>query len=450
MISARASWSSAAPTAQETGKSMPRVLSTAVALVIAALMLKAVLDTAYLTLMRDLFAADSTIDAGPGRLVLSYALAALAAMAVSLDVGLRPGPGNVASLLYLCLVVVPMLTLFAFGAQYSDPVFIVAVVVCLAIVVATRVAVPAIRPPTAGPVQRNVLRVLLVAMTAYVYGGLLATRGLHQMNFDLAAVYTFRAEFERETFPLSNYLIAWQAYVVNMAILASVAYGGRWGLMIAMLAAQVLLFGMTNHKAFLLAPALVLGVLWLGRSPVRVAWGIVVGGTFVVLASWGLFLLTDDVMIPSILVRRLFFVPAELHLWYYDFFSSLAHPLLMLSNSVLAAASPYPYADPVPTLIGWAYLGVETSANAGWLADAFAHFGLGGMVVFSLILGLFLRVVDGFAIGVPRSLATAVVAVPAMALVNSGLFTVLLTHGFMLTVVVLWAMSGAGRDRHAS
>jgi hypothetical protein len=64
-------------------------------------------------------------------------------------------------------------------------------------------------------------------------------------------------------------------------------------------------------------------------------------------------------------------------------------------------------------------------------------------------LALFLRVVDGFAIGVPRQLATAVVAVPAMALVNSGLFTVLLTHGLMLTALVLWAMGGSGRDRLA-
>jgi len=114
---------------------------------------------------------------------------------------------------------------------------------------------------------------------------------------------------------------------------------------------------------------------------------------------------------------------------------------VMLSNSVLAAASPYPYPDTVPVLIGWTYAGVEIGANAGWMADAYAQFGAGGMVAFSVILAVFLRILDGVSAGVPRRLATAIVAVPAMALVNSGLLTVLLTHGFLLGVLVLWLLS---------
>jgi len=429
------------PEVRGRSEALHRVLSTVASLLVAALVLKVVLDAAYLTLMRDFFSADPTIDAGPMRIVLSYALTALAAVAVSLDVALRPGPGNVVSLLYLCLVIVPLLTLFGLGAPYSDTGFVVTVVGCAAIVVAVRHAVPAVRPPAPGPVLRALLVGGLLAMSSYVYGALIATGGLQRMNFDLELVYAFREELALADFPLANYLIPWQAYVVNMAVLAHCAYRRRWALALMVLAAQLLLFGMTNHKSFLFAPALVLGVLWLARSPLRVAWGIAAGGAFVVLAAWALFALTEQIMIPSIFVRRLFFVPGELHLWYHDFFSSPGNPFVMLSNSVLAAASPYPYPDTVPVLIGWTYAGVEIGANAGWMADAYAQFGAGGMVAFSVILAVFLRILDGVSAGVPRRLATAIVAVPAMALVNSGLLTVLLTHGFLLGVLVLWLLS---------
>jgi len=423
-----------------------RVLMSIATLLVAVILLKCVLDAAYLVLMRGFFSADPTISAGPGRLALSYLLAAVAGSVVGLDVAMRPGAGNTASLLYLCLVVVPMLTLFAFGEQFTEPEFILAVVACLALVVCVRMAVPAIRPPAAGPVPRYLLLGLMLAMTLYVYGGLLATRGLQRMNFDLAQIYAFREEFRSETFPLANYLIAWQAYVVNMLMLAMAGFRRRWLLVAVVLFLQVALFGMTNQKAFMLAPVAVLGVLIVGRSPLRIAWGIVAGSALVVLVAWGLFLLTDDLMIPAILVRRLFFLPAELHLFYHDYFAGLAHPVVLLSNSVLSAASPYPYHDAIPTLVGWAYLGVETNANAGWLADAFAHFGYGGMVAFSVILAIFLRQLDGAATGVPPALAAAIVVVPAMALVNSGLLTVLLTHGFLLAALVLWVVGGGARS----
>jgi hypothetical protein len=425
------------------------VISSAISLLVAAFVFRFVLDAAYLTLMREFFKADQLIDVGAARLLLSYLLTAIAAAAVSLDVALRPGPGNVMSLLYLCVVITPILTLFGFGAQFSDLMFVLAMIGCLCLVVAVRLLLPAIRVPSPRRWLRNTLKVILLAMTAYVYGGLLVTRGIQQINFDLTLVYTFRAEYAQESFPFANYLIAWQAQVVNMAALAFVAYRRQWTLAFCVLAAQLLLFGMTNQKSFLLAPALVLGLLWLGRSPSRIAWGIVAGGTCIVLGAWGLFLLTEELLIPSILVRRLFFVPAELHLWYYDYFAGVAHPFVLLSNSLLGVLSPYPYGDGVPTTIGWAYLGLETRANAGWMADAYVHFGFGGMAAFSLLLAVFLRILDGAAAAVPLRLAAALVAVPTMALMNTGLLTVLLTHGFLFTALILWGLGsnfGTGRE----
>ncbi len=447
VISNRAGASAAGCPVWSATRAWDSVLSSAASLVAAGLILKTVLDTAYITLMRDLYSADAGRVTGPGLLVLSYLLTAVAAAVVSLDVALRPGPGNVVSLLYLGLVVVPLLSLFGFGAQYADPAFVAAVLACLAIVVLVRHVVPAIRPPPPGAITRVIAGALLVAVAAYVYGALLVTGGLNRLNFDLALVYEVRDELEFAGFPLASYLIPWQAYVVNMALLAYFVHRGWKAAALFTLAAQLLLFGMTNYKSFLFAPVLVVGVLWMARSSLRLGWAILLGGALVVLTAWALYVLSEQALIPAIFVRRLFFVPAELHLWYYDFFSNPGHPFVTLSNSVLASVSLYPYDQPVPPLIGWTYTGTEVGANAGWMADAYAQFGFAGMGVFAVLLALLLRLLDGVSAGTSRQLATAVVAVPAMALVNSGLLTVLLTHGFGLAVLLLWLIDDSREAR---
>ena len=166
-----------------------------------------------------------------------------------------------------------------------------------------------------------------------------------------------------------------------------------------------------------------------------------------VLTAWVVYAVTEQVLIPSIFVRRLFFVPGELHLWYHDFFSSPGHPFVALSNSVLSGAASYPYDQQVPLLIGWSYTGAEVGANAGWMADAYAQFGMPGMAAFALLLGLVLRLVDGVSAGLPNRFATTVIVVPTMALVNSALLTVMLTHGFGLALLLLWVMNTRSETR---
>lgn len=63
-----------------------------------------------------------------------------------------------------------------------------------------------------------------------------------------------------------------------------------------------------------------------------------------------------------------------------------------------------------------------------------------GMFLFSMILGAFLIIVDNISSHLPENLAAAIIAVPAMALVNSALFTSLLTHGLILAVVLIWLL----------
>jgi len=103
---------------------------------------------------------------------------------------------------------------------------------------------------------------------------------------------------------------------------------------------------------------------------------------------------------------------------------------------------------PITRVISWTYWGRDFGPNVGYLGDAFANFGFMGMFLFSMILGVFLRIVDSISRHLPANLIAAIIAVPAMALANSALFTSLLTHGFILSLIMIWLLQKV-EERHA-
>ena len=129
-----------------------------------------------------------------------------------------------------------------------------------------------------------------------------------------------------------GYLIPWQAYVFNMfgLLYALNKKGKSYWLLSLVIIAQLLIFAMTGHKSFLLAPFLVSGVYMVWRSKSAITW-IIIGAFLLVITSYIYFLITKDEFVPSLFIRRLFFVPARLHVLFYDFFSQPKHPFYMLS-----------------------------------------------------------------------------------------------------------------------
>src|SRR5262249_26437912 len=146
-------------------------------------------------------------------------------------------------------------------------------------------------------------------------------------------------------------------------------------------------------------------------------------------------------LIPSLLVYRLLLIPAELHFWYYDFFGVHGQPLLLLSQSVLSAASEQHYSVPIAEVIGWKYMGSKASANVGLFGYAFSNLGYAGIAAFAVLFALTLKVIDSAGRRTWPRLAAGLVGVPAFQLVNSGLQTTLVTHGLLITMLALWLLS---------
>ena len=411
--------------------------------VMAALFLRVTLDFTYVNYVDKFFHESLSAgvfaftENGTLRLLESYVIGLTLSIWLAASLYSRWRPSGIALLLYFVIVILPLSSLY--GLTDASRAFFYAAAGSFAVLMVVTELIPRVRLPHPHLSMIHLGLTVILGICFYVYGWLILSGGLGRLNFDLLSVYEVRTEYVQRRAPFLGYFVPWQANVINILILC---YGlhkrNLWLLGIAGVA-QLLLFGMTGHKSFFLSPVLAIGIYFIWRRK-NALFYIFAGTSVLVLASYVLFLATNNHLPPSLLIRRLFFVPAANHLIYYDFFSQPEHPFVMLSNSILAPFIGYPYDMSVTQVISWAYWGRGFSPNVGYLGDAFAHFGFMGMFLFSIILGLFLRVVDSVGSRLPANLVAAVMATSTMAFTNSGLFTSLLTHGLIPAVVSLWLL----------
>jgi hypothetical protein len=135
-------------------------------------------------------------------------------------------------------------------------------------------------------------------------------------------------------------------------------------------------------------------------------------------------------------------IPAALNYMFYDFFSSWANAFVYWSDSKLTLGlQSYPYELDVPHLIGMEYFGSEiTGANTGWIGAGYAHLGFVGMLVYSVIVGLVIRQLDGYAKSFGLGFTLGVASAPLFAIMMStDLPSGLLTHG-MIAALIMFAI----------
>lgn len=412
-----------------------------------ALLLQGILAWVYQDFILEL-AGDSTVGHSGGALeiVLSYAFTALAAAACALYCVVRTGPSRIPVVIQLAAVIVPLQALLVAHFEFARPEFANAVALAYIGTLLFCGLMPDLRVPRPTRMVRVAFLIIGLLITIYVYAALIARGGLSRFSFDLSAVYTVREEFLEDYAPFIGYLVPWQAYVINPALLL-ISFRRRSLSMGAIgIALQLLLFGMTGYRAFLLIPFLMAGILLIARWRNLTA-GVLAGVLAVIGIALALYAWLAEPLIPTLLVDRVIVVPAELHYWYYDFFGVNGQPLLQLSQSLLSGLGWDPYQTSIAEVIGWKYLGSAASANVGLYADAFANFGFAGCALYALLFGIVLKVIDAAGGRTDPRIAAALMAMPAFQLVNSGLLTTLLTHGLAAAILVLWALTSPFANR---
>lgn len=397
---------------------------------------RVILDFVYINYIIRFYSDFPFIEHGVFRLIESYFIILTLCFWIASSLRRKWRPSGIVLVLYFIIVMVPLSS--QYGLADAPAILMYATagnIVLLAIFTELH---PKLKFPSPGHGVVHTVMIMLLGISIYVYGSLVLTGGLRRLSWNLLTVYEVRAEYVQQRGPLMGYFTPWQAYVINILGLLYALNQKRYFMVNLFIIAQLLLFGMTGQKSFLLAPFLVGGIYWGWQK--RNAFSLFVISAFlIVLASYSYFLITGNHFIPSLFIRRLFFIPSRLHVLYYDFFSQPSHPFYMLSESILIrGVFENLYDMPMKHVIALAYWKKKFWPNVGYLGDAYGNFGLPGMFLFSIILGFILQIIDSIGSHLPPQFVAATIAMPAAALTQSGLFTTMLTHGLILVIIILW------------
>lgn len=269
-----------------------------------------------------------------------------------------------------------------------------------------------------------------------------ASGSVRYINFDFSKVYNFREKVgEVSSFGLMGYTNNWTFNFFTIFLISFSLYRRRYIVAFFMICVQIFFFGVSSHKSVLLYPFLALAC-WAFVRENRSLVFLPVLLSAVVVISLAIYFVLDGILLPSLLLRRAMFTPSSLAYQYIDFFAS--NPYLYWSNSVLSRFLEYPYDLPVGRLIGF-YSGSGASANNGFVSSGFAHAGLAGVFIYTVMFATILAICDSISLQrrLPLWLICAcLLPTVRIAISNSDLFTTLLTHGLMVSVLFLLVAAG--------
>lgn len=211
----------------------------------------------------------------------------------------------------------------------------------------------------------------------------------------------------------------------------------KWGLFALACIVQVYIYSVTGFKTFLLIPVLIIGTKFLRTKSFKrlIVWGLplAMGGALV------LFLLIRNNMFAAIVFNRLVFLPAKIKECYFDFFSQ--NDFVYFTQSSLASIFGIEsnYQRDVVFLIGEKYFNSpDMWTNCGFLADAYANWGMMGGFLMSLLLAFELHLLNNAVHTPAKNYASAIFLIFFIGLNDGGLISVSVSGGFLLAILLIY------------
>lgn len=274
----------------------------------------------------------------------------------------------------------------------------------------------------------------VAVVTGITYAGIFWSNGLPSLTaLNLGAVYSVRGEFVYGH-PLFGYLVSWQAKVINMFLIGVGLTRRRLSVTTLGVLLQLLLYLYTGHKLFLFAIPFAVFVLYTVPQHQFLS-GFLRSTAVAITAALGLYVVAGWQLPPYILVGRTFFLTADIQFHYVEFFSQ--HKFVYLTDSKLGFFLPDQYDRDIASIIGQRYYNESTSANTAFFADAFSHFGYAGIITFSVVLGVGLKLMGWLHEIRDSRVTVATFIIPVYSLTQTGLTTVMLTHGLAPAVLLI-------------
>lgn len=270
---------------------------------------------------------------------------------------------------------------------------------------------------------------------ALVLGLLILSFGLI-LNFDLFSVYEIREQNSMREAPTLNYLTNWVAKVLLPFILlfsyVKIKPGFNF-ISLIFLIFLFLFFSITGHKIFLFTiPLLFATYFFLKSGNFFLFFMLSISGATAV--GLMLYIFMGESSVLSLFLRRSLFLPAQISFHYFDFFQN--NPIY-LSSSFLRFIFDYPYHTEPAFLISEVYYNKpKMSSNNGIVSDAYMNFGIAGLFIWSFLLVILLKLLDSLIRNKDFLILAPLVVAGSKSFVDSAFFTSLLTHGFLIILII--------------
>lgn len=263
--------------------------------------------------------------------------------------------------------------------------------------------------------------------------------GIKNFNLDIRKVYVYRASITEQLYTgIFAYTLDWAARIFNPMLF--VYYYRKESIkgILLTLAVQILFFGFLNGRSILFYPFLLVTLFIMSKKAKGCSFLYTVQISVLVFSIL-LFLIARNnltVILIESLLRRAYFVPARLNFVYFEFFSK--NPKIKFSNTFgLENLTKYPYSiHDTSHLIG-DYLGKPNmAANTGIFATGYMQLGLMGLIIYSILLGLIIRLVGKVDQTKDNWIALSIFELNLLTLVSSDFPTSLLSHGLLMALLL--------------
>jgi len=276
--------------------------------------------------------------------------------------------------------------------------------------------------------------------------GVFAIYGVKLSPPSLADIYDVRSEFKttaETSNPIGGYLVQWLIYSVAPLLFSfGLAYRKRTLVLLSFLAMWVIYCTLGSKTSFLLLPLAFAIIKVVGTDGRNFGLKMLGAATLVLLVTMTIDSFSGTKMVTGIISMRMLHVPGILSAYYFDFFSH--NPTLGLSESFLKYFVRNPYGVRTPNLMGFEYFGDSNIfSNVHVWGEAFGNFGYAGIFVFTVILGSLFWLYDSLTLHIDGRVPFFLFVIQSFGFANSGLFTTLLTGGFLINLGITYLFRSA-------
>lgn len=399
--------------------------------ILSLVIFRFILDLSYLLFVSELFLyVGFALDFGIQKYILSFIIFFLVSLFLNKDLN---KPSDFFMCVFFIFVITPLTSIYGFSDLSLMP-LLQSVIAFFIVSYCLKLRIPIILPPIFKHGRFFVAAFSLLA-TSLLIIWFFISGAVNNFNLDFQRVYEFRADSSRMiNIGVLAYLNQWVLKVFYIFLLTFSLYKKKFIVSFILVLLSIFFFGVTGHKSILFQPFLILVIYFYFKNNKNLSI-IPRALTLAIFFSMIPFLFFADITISSLFVRRIFYVPALLTYQYYEYFS--INDFIYWGNSVLSPIINYEYDVSISKIIGL-YNGSGDNANVGFIGSGYAHAGFFGVVFYSLLLGIIIRMIDMLTQSYPVWFGIAVsVNLIRSAMVSSDLFITLLTHGLIIALIML-------------